>query len=489
MNKTAVRRLVAGTILILASLSHGARYTITTMAEITAALGNVAAGDTILVRAGTYAASTSISLTISGTSAKKISFIVYPGDQRPLFDFSSMPVGSSNRGIRLSGSYWYIKGLRIKGAGDNGMNISGSSNVIEYCDFFENQDSGCQLGGGAANNQIINCDSYCNVDPGQGNADGFSPKLDVGTGNYFKGCRSWQNSDDGYDGYLRPSDDITTTYENCWCCKNGYLKDGSASSGNGNGFKMGGSDNKDLRHNAVLKNCLSVGNRVKGFDQNNDKGSMTLYNCTGFNNGTNYQINGTILAGGKSLTITNCISAGTGGVSLTGGAITTCSWSAGFSVSNADFISVDPTAVIGARKADGSLPDMTFMHLQTNPKSKLIDAGTVIAGMAYSGTRPDLGCFESNMTAAAVFSVGNEAAQFSIVPVSSGGLFKIIFPAHAPAAGDLSLFDMSGKKVMDIGAGPVTNGGVVDLRGLGAGSYLCKIVCGATGMARRIVRK
>jgi hypothetical protein len=35
---------------------------------------------------------------------------------------------------------------------------------------------------------------------------------------------------------------VLTTFENCWCFKNGYLKDGSASIGNGNGFKMGGSD-------------------------------------------------------------------------------------------------------------------------------------------------------------------------------------------------------------------------------------------------------
>ncbi len=105
--------------------------------------------------------------------------------------------------------------------------MSGSNNIIEFCCFYENRDTGLQLGGGAANNQIINCDSYYNCDSSQGNADGFSPKMDVGTGNYFYGCRSWQNSDDAYDGYLRGADDVTTTYENCWAFKAGYLKDGS----------------------------------------------------------------------------------------------------------------------------------------------------------------------------------------------------------------------------------------------------------------------
>ena len=149
-----------------------------------------------------------------------------------------------------------------------------------------------QLGGGASNNQIINCDSYYNVDPGQGNADGFAVKLDVGTGNSYYGCRAWQNSDDGWDGYMRPSDDINTTLDNCWAFKNGYLKSGAvATSGNGNGFKMGGSDLKDKRHNFTVTNCLAFQNKVRGFDQNNNKGSMILYNCTSWNNGQNYGMN------------------------------------------------------------------------------------------------------------------------------------------------------------------------------------------------------
>ena len=36
------------------------------------------------------------------------------------------------------------------------------------------------------------------------------------------------------------SNDVNTTYENCWAFKAGYLKDGTQGTGNGNGFKMGG---------------------------------------------------------------------------------------------------------------------------------------------------------------------------------------------------------------------------------------------------------
>ena len=61
-----------------------------------------------------------------------ISFLVYPGDERPVFDFSNMTEASGNRGVILSGDYWHIKGIEIYKAGDNGLHISGSNNLIGY---------------------------------------------------------------------------------------------------------------------------------------------------------------------------------------------------------------------------------------------------------------------------------------------------------------------------------------------------------------------
>jgi hypothetical protein len=352
-----------------------------------------AAGDIIYLRGGRHYYSAKISISKVGTSSARYNLIAYPGDaNRPILDFSAMAEDGSNRGISLSGSYWYIKGLDIYKAGDNGMNMSGSNNIIEFCAFYENRDSGLQISGGGAYNQIINCDSYYNRDFNQGNADGFSPKLDVGTGNYFYGCRSWQNSDDGYDGYLRPSNDINTTYENCWAFKNGYLKDGSAGTGNGNGFKMGGHDSGQLlRHNVIYKNCLCFNNRVKGFDQNNDLGSMTLYNCTAFSNGSyNYSIP-SAPASGKTATVENCVYY-TGSINLGSFVVKiTDSWLSPFVVTSADFVSIDPCAAYGARKVDGSLPDINFMHLAAG--SDLINGGTYV-GLPYHGSAPDLGYFE-----------------------------------------------------------------------------------------------
>lgn len=402
----------------------------TPLLTVAAAINKAAAGDIIFVRAGVYTVTTTIKLSKSGTSSSKYYLFVYPGDQRPVLDFSSMAIGGSNRGISVTGSYWHVKGMRIKGAGDNGMNISGAFNIIEFCDFFENRDGGCQLGGGAHDNRIINCDSYLNADyvAGNtsytgGNADGFSPKLDVGTNNYFYGCRAWLNSDDGWDGYLRPSDNVTTILENCWTWKNGYLKDGvtTTSSMNGNGFKLGGSDTKDLRHNFIVKNCLSFYNKANGFDQNSNTGSITIFNGTSFNNkGKNFYLNSSVtLPAGSVFTVKNCVALGSTGTSFRSGTVLATNQ---FSTSNTDFVSIDTTGVTAPRKADGSLPDILLLHPAVG--SSLIDAGTDV-GLPYNGSKPDLGYFETgNSTTQYTLTTGIASGNGTVSPDGNTRLFS-----------------------------------------------------------------
>jgi hypothetical protein len=349
-------------------------------------------GDTIVARGGSYTYASTTTITRNGTDSARYVLMNFPGE-RPVFDFSTQPVSSTNRGFNHKGSYWYIRGIDFKGAGDNGMNVTGSNNTIEYCAFYGNHDTGLQLGGGAAYNRIINCDSYDNADLSQGNADGFAPKLDVGTGNYFYGCRSWQNSDDGWDGYMRGADDVTTTLESCWCFANGYLSDGSVSSGNGNGFKTGGSDDRRLKHNMILRNCLGSDNRVKGFDQNNNRGSITILNCTAYRNGINYGF-GDTLASTKVLTLKNCAVLGPVGSLHSSAVQLTNSWLAPFAqVTASDFISIDTTGLRAPRKLDGSLPVITF--LTPAPGSQLINVGTDV-GLPYNGSAPDLGFVETS---------------------------------------------------------------------------------------------
>ncbi|MFZ5941841.1 MAG: right-handed parallel beta-helix repeat-containing protein [Bacteroidota bacterium] len=449
------------------------------------AVGVAVAGDTILVRGGTYISTTTISISKSGTADKYFTLKSYPGE-RALLNYSTQAMGS--RAISLSGSYWHIEGFDVFGAGDNGLMISGGShNRIVNCAFYRNRDSGLQMGNGASYNEVINCDSYFNADPTDyGDADGFAAKLDVGVQNYFYGCRSWKNCDDGWDGYLRGADNVSTILENCWAFENGYLEDGTdpGAQANGNGFKMGGSDNKDLRHDFTVKNCLAFNNKVKGFDQNNNMGSMILYNCSSFNNaGGNYKIS-RALADGEVLIIKNSLVLGDLG-SLGDFAVQEAnSWLPPFESTIEDYISIDPAAAYGPRKADGSLPDITFMHLAEG--SDLIDGG-VDVGLPFDGEAPDLGCFETvvpddpdptgtTLTPALTCKLWpNPASTSCIVNYSTGirGMVSIV------------LFDLTGRQVLNVDAG-YSDGGkgsvVLDLSCLPKGVYIYRLQGGNTAL-------
>jgi hypothetical protein len=439
-------------------------------------------GDTIFVRGGLYTLSAKIGISKSGTSISRHYLFAYPGE-RPILDFSEMAFESSNRGIELGGSYWHIKGLDIFRAGDNGMNISGSNNIIELCAFYENQDTGLQLGNGASNNRIINCDSYYNADPGQENADGFAPKLTVGPGNYFYGCRSWQNSDDGWDGYEAVS---STTIENCWTFMNGYLKDGSAGVGNGNGFKMGGAS---TQHDHVLINCLAFENLSKGFDQNHNKGSMTLYNCTAIRNkGYDYAIS-EVLDSGKTLTLVNCLEFGSHNIGSFANQ-TTNSWQ-GFTVTAEDFISLDTTGVRGPRKADGSLPDVNFMHL--NPASDLINQGTDI-GLPYLGTAPDLGCFEYDNTTEIVEENSLDISGFQLVqnyPNPFNPSTVIRFNVSKSGLVKLRVLNILGQEITTLFAGHAESGKTHSVRfnaeSLPSGIYFSVLESGGERQMKKMV--
>jgi hypothetical protein len=97
--------------------------------------------------------------------------------------------------------------------------------------------------------------------------------------------------------------------------------------------------------------------------------------------------------------VENCISFGSKyGIQLspnpTPVVVATNSWASPFTgATAADFISIDTAGVRGPRKPDGSLPDITFMHLAST--SQFVNKGTNV-GIAYIGTAPDLGCFESS---------------------------------------------------------------------------------------------
>ncbi|AVR45660.1 hypothetical protein C7S20_10525 [Christiangramia fulva] len=361
-----------------------------TSEELRAALDEPKPGDSIVVHAGTYKLDERFYINDSGESDNKIYLIGDTSGERPLLDFSAMEENSSNQGIVLKADNWHLKGLRIYNAGDNGMQVRGNDNIIEFCSFSECSDTGLQLDDGASNNTILNCDSFYNADSKLENADGFAVKMDVGSGNKFIGCRSWNNLDDGWDGYLREADNIETTYEHCWSFNNGYLKDGTKGKGDGNGFKTGGSDNKARKHNATYYRCISVHNVADGFDHNSNRGTVKILNCSATGNGRNLAFAEKNQL--EKIVIMNTLVLGEmGKYNAEVEKVENNSWQMDFKINENDFVSLDRSQLSAPRKSDGSLPDIDFMRPKKN--SKLIDAGEIL-GRSYEGKAPDLGAIE-----------------------------------------------------------------------------------------------
>jgi len=267
---------------------------------IGAGLTKVKPGVTIWVEPGTYpsAGTYEIGIRYSGTAAAPVTLQAAPGG-RPVLDFSSQPPGmDSLRGINLAGDFWHIKGLELMKASDNCLAISGSNNVIEDVIVHECGDTGIQITAPsdqatdqtrAANNQILNCDSWGNLDTATGgeNADGFAAKLRIGPGNSFKGCRAWNNADDGWDFFA--ADDVVKI-DGSWAFSNGKPIGGSNPQGDGNGFKLGGAPNGAGQGGAVhlVTNSFAFENKACGFVRNNNPELPKLSACGAKDNKTAY---------------------------------------------------------------------------------------------------------------------------------------------------------------------------------------------------------
>ncbi len=134
-----------------------------------------------------------------------------------------------------------------------------------------------------SDNLFLNCDAWSNWDYTSenkkgGNVDGFGCHPTPGsTGNIFRGCRAWYNSDDGFD-CITASESVR--FENCWAAFNGYSKDGK-NLADGNGFKAGGYGSleaRDLPEGFLVimsRNCIAVGNKSSGYYSNHHPGVPT----------------------------------------------------------------------------------------------------------------------------------------------------------------------------------------------------------------------
>lgn len=433
-------------------------------------------GDRIWMKAGTYVYDKRININDrNGTPEAPIQVFAYGG--RAVLDFSGMPYHKHSdnpyQGIRLTSSYWHFYKIDITNASDNGMLIErnkptggsasdiiartqdGHDNIIEQCNFYRNGDTGLQIKNLGAYNYVINCDAYENKDESDGDADGFAPKLSVGDGNYFFGCRAWCNSDDGYDVFFKKTggfeDNKTIIMEYCLAYENGIM-DGAATSGNGNGFKMGSDQG---RMNVILNRCLAVRNLNKGFDQNHNSGDIIMNNCTGIGQtdvgGKSYSYRiYEDLATGSVCEIQNSIAINDrlttdrteseGGKRGTWGRfeVTVASkeqandWKAAPECFTAMSL---PQQLIGPRQDDGTLPEVDYAHIDLTKGAQYVDAGVlveanadkyaeanvVIPAIEYAGQAPDLGAYETDFLLADA-TLPKEPTVLPDAPTVIGGL-------------------------------------------------------------------
>jgi len=266
-------------------------------------------GFRIYMRGGTYSFSAQITIARDNTGldeAHRKGIFAYTTPEgvleEPLLDFSSQPYGktsqvSNPRGIKIDGHWWHLYGLRIYRAADNGIFVGGNHNIIERCTTFANRDTGVQISRYSsdaddkaewpAHNLVLNCDSYDNHDhdPNQGeNADGFAAKLTSGPGNVFRGCVGHNNIDDGWDLFTK-SDTGTifpVVIDQCVAYGNGTLSDGTTnSSGDRNGFKLGGSGIAVVHY---VTRSIAFDNGKNGFTWNSNPAAMLIANNLAFDN-------------------------------------------------------------------------------------------------------------------------------------------------------------------------------------------------------------
>jgi hypothetical protein len=274
--------------------TDGAAGTVTAPTTLTSAISRIASGGTIYMRGGTYAYSSTVTIPAgsNGTSAARTTLSAYPGET-PVLNFSAQSESSSNRGIQLNANHWKIHGLVVERAGDNGIYVGGSNNVVERTVTRFNRDTGLQLGRMAsttpasqwpANNLILSSESHDNADSDGEDADGFAAKLTTGTGNVFRYTVSHHNIDDGWDLYTKTDTGAIgpVTVEYSLSYDNGTLSDGSqAGNGDRNGYKLGGDD---IAVNHVVRSSIAYGNGKHGFTWNSNPGTMAVSNNLSIDN-------------------------------------------------------------------------------------------------------------------------------------------------------------------------------------------------------------
>ena len=324
----------------------------------------ISAGGTIAVRGGTYALTSNVTITKSGTASAPITLTAYNGE-RVVLDAEALPytpgavgstIPSAQRGaIHMEASYWRIAGLEIEHGPYAIYCNNCGNNTFDRLVTHDNYETGFQLQGSAANNQILNLDSYNNRDPRKNgeSADGLGIKQGSGAGNVVRGARLWNNADDGFDAWEFTS---AITIDTSIAYGNGYNRWSIPNySGDGNGFKLGGSDGSGPAAAHSLTNSMAWGNSATGFTDNGNTGAIKVNRCTAYRNTKT----GFDFDGGSTAKLTANLALGNGSaVALGSSTASGNSWNIGGTWT---VLSTDAATITGSRTASGAIASSNYL--------------------------------------------------------------------------------------------------------------------------------
>ncbi|CAE6430805.1 unnamed protein product [Rhizoctonia solani] len=333
--------------------------------SIQKAIDKAVAGDTIYLRGGTYALTTNLQITKSGTASAKYTLTNYQSEKVIIdgegLPYTPAPVGGSipdkSRGIlHITGSYWRFIGFELINGPYGVYSRDASNNHYERLVARDNYETGIQIQGSASNNLVLNVDSYGNRDPRKNgeSADGIGIKEGSGTGNVIRGSRFWNNVDDGLDFWMFLS---PVTIENCYSWGNGFNRWGFSNfAGDGNGYKLGGgAKTTPVAH--VVKNSMAFNNAAGGFVDNTQPGNMVVSRNTAWNNiaGAGFDFADSTPSISGNIAVLNKVNS-----QLKGGSASGNSWQSG-SWSNSSFVSLDSSTLTGPRATNGMIRASSFL--------------------------------------------------------------------------------------------------------------------------------
>ncbi|MCT9626751.1 DUF4990 domain-containing protein [Pseudarthrobacter equi] len=348
-----------------------------------------AAGDTVYIRGGIYNQfeipetdnpHEGVYHFVHDIYKSGIDYVAYPGDDRPVFDFSSVPtdqrvaafyVGAEVTDVNFVG--FDVTGVKVGVQKQSeAFRVAGGANFVNMA-AHDNEANGFYFtmnGTGV----VLNSDSYNNIGPtaqSAGNTDGFGAHAD---NVWFINSRAWNNSDDGYDSISSVG---RVTYVNDWSFNH---RGNQNRVGDKNGFKVGGYSYRTdglpdpLPIHTVI-NSMAANNGSNNFYANHQPGQSAFWiNNTAYKPGSGASFNllervsptsPDNIPGYREVLHYNVAYSG----SLTANDNTPAenetnnSWTidGGLDVTAGDFESLDMQQLTAPRKPDGSLPDVSFM--------------------------------------------------------------------------------------------------------------------------------